>query len=478
MQQDILRADFLKSLNASKKNTRKLGPSILTFSALSACGGSIEPSNDNRENESENSFILPSLDHTISLQYFSDDSERGVVRYFYPRDLDSTAGQEIVLAGFETQPNTSIEYSNTALFILDIGTGSIEDITSSVLMGGSSYVEGVGDLVWGDFNNDGRLDFLTTAYTDMDFSVYTYSFLGTASGFERYQIDSATWQHGASAYDINGDDYDDVYVAGYSGASLYFGSEFGLKEFTTLGDWGGGSGVVLGDFLNNERIQAIVVDAGVVGSNVSDTVLYEISVNEANETVTLTSIGALPAPLLEGPAFDGVLNVNNERSHDVRVEAIDFNNDGLLDVVVFSRSAYDNDQGGWPRVSQVQFLKNEGGGVFSDVTSTVLPNFNYNSNVGYEPVFDDFNKDGFLDIFMSDADFGSSHTSSVFLLGSDSGSFSEFGRDQLTALIPANGGMATVAKDANEEFWLIIGSQSVGTYGRQENLTLYSIDFV
>ena len=230
--------------------------------------------------------------------------------------------------------------------------------------------------------------------------------------------------------------------------------------------------------MNNGQVLAVEVDAGVVGKDVADTVLFEIFVNDADQTVELKNPTILPAPLLEGDAFDNVLSFSGQRSHDVRVEALDFNNDGLLDVIVFSRSSFDADQNMWPRVSQVQFLRNDGGGVFSDVTSTILPKYDYNSNIGYQPLFDDFNKDGFLDIFISDPDFRGSHTSSVFLLGSSDGSFEEFGRNELTALIPANGGMATVVEDANEDFWLLVGYQSVGVDGRQENLTLHSIDFV
>ena len=414
---------------------------------------------------------------TVSLSYFSDGSARGAVRYFYPEDLDGSAGQEVIIAGFETQPNTEAEYSNTALFILDVSAGNISDITTTLMPISASSMEGVGDVVWGDFNNDGTLDFFTTAYTDMDFAVNAYSFTGTSNGFDRNQIDSATWQHGASALDINLDGYDDVYVVGYSGANLYFGSASGLLEYDVAGDFSTGSGVSLADFLNNGQVQAVVVDAGVVGTNVADTVLFDVAIDDGAQTVTLTNLATLPSPLLEDSAFDEVFKMNAEHSHDVRVEALDFNSDGLMDVIVFSRGSYVADLGEWVRVSQLQFLENEGGGVFSDVTSTVLPDYNFESNVSYEPVFDDFNKDGYLDIFISEADFGSPHTSSVFLLGTSDGRFEEYGRDYLSALIPENGGMATVVEDANEDFWLLVGSQSVGVDGRQENLTLYPVDF-
>jgi len=123
-------------------------------------------------------------------------------------------------------------------------------------------------------------------------------------------------------------------------------------------------------------------------------------------------------------------------------------------------------------------LENTGNGVFADVTETILPNYEYQSNVGYQPIFADFNNDGYLDIFISDADYGASHSSSVFWLGSSNGQFEEIGRNELSALIPSNGGMATVVEGVDDNFMLLVGSQFVADSGRQEQLTLYNLEFV
>lgn len=474
-----------KSLTKARHNKIKYVnyASPLALLSLSACGGSEE---NNGETISLNvqDLRFSQVGDALSLSYFNDESERGAVRYFYSKDIDSSPGQEVLIAGFETQPNTAEEYSNTNLFILDVDSSGITNITYQLLPGETSFVEGVGDLVWGDFNGDDRLDFFTTAYTDFDFAVNAYSFMGSSSGFERTLTDNNVWQHGASVYDINADGYDDVYVAGYSsGASVYLGSATGLVKYTTLGDWwegGGGSAAALGDFLNNGEIQVVVVDTGISGtdSSSSDTVLFELVIDEDSQTVDIKKYSVLSVPLLEKDSFDNLLDMSGPRSHDIRVEALDFNSDGLLDVVVFSRGDFDPAKGEWPRISQVQFLENTGNGVFADVTETILPNYEYQSNVGYQPVFADFNNDGYLDIFISDADYGASHSSSVFLLGSSNGQFEEIGRNELSALIPSNGGMATVVEGVDDNFMLLVGSQFVADSGRQEQLTLYNLEFV
>ena len=49
-----------------------------------------------------------------AFSYFgTEKSNRFVVRYMYPRDLDKNGFDEVIFAGFESQPNTPDEYTNT-----------------------------------------------------------------------------------------------------------------------------------------------------------------------------------------------------------------------------------------------------------------------------------------------------------------------------------------------------------------------------
>lgn len=457
---------------------------LLSVGALSACGGdgggaavSVGTSGTTSSvgTIANNAlFLVSNAVGSISLPYFDDGSDRGAVRYFYPQNISGDTAQEVIIAGFETQPNSPADYSETQLHILSVQNGTIASVTTDLLGVSASNVEAVGDVTFGDFNGDGQIDFFTSAYTDMEFVSNAYAFYKDGDGFRQELVDSSQWQHGVASLDINGDGFDDVYSAGYRGAEIYIGSANGLSEYTVLGDYGGGSHIALGDFLNNGQVQAVVVDSAASNGGTS---LFAIAVDENVQTVSLELIGVLPDPIINTSEFDSILTQSIPRSHDVRVEAIDFSNDGLLDVVVFSRADYDTVTGQWPEISQVQFLENNGDGSFTDVTNTILPNYDFNSNVGYEPVIDDFNKDGFVDIFISDADFGGAHNSSVFLMGAEDGSFSEVGRDILSQLIPSDGGMATVVKDSADDYFILVGSQSIGDSGTQENLSLYPVDF-
>lgn len=447
--------------------------STLIIGGLSGCGGGSEEAGGS--SDSIAAFSLSAISGSLSLPYFSDGSTQGVVRYFYPANLVGSRGDEVIVAGFETQPNTPASYSDTRLHIVGFEAGRLVTKTLTVLGDEQSRVQGVGDVVFGDFNGDGLVDFFTTAYADMDYVVTAYEFRSAGDSFVRSSVGSAEWQHGAAAGDINNDGYSDVLVVGYRGANIYMGSENGLQPFSITGAYGGGSGVAIGDFLNNGSVQAIIVDGG--GQNSNDTVLFELSVNFRAETVILQEISRLPMPRLEGSQYAGYFSGSGEKSHDVRVKALDFNSDGRLDVVVFSRGSYDESDGSWPLASQVQFLKNEGGGVFTDVTEVVLPNYQEQSYIGYVPVFGDFDFDGNLDIFISEADFEGRHVSSAFLMGLGDGTFTEVGRDLLSQIIPGDGGMATIMRDDAGDYFIVVGEQFRSALGTQESLYAFQIDF-
>lgn len=416
--------------------------------SLASCGGA--GSNGNLTNPSDSSSsgsgIFAAASGATSFNYYRDGSTSNPVSYMYARDLDGDGVDEILFASFETQPNTPQNYSNTSVHILGWEAGVFKDLTSKWLSGTQNQVEGIGDVCFGDFNADGRLDVFLSAYTDMDHPVHPYALMNQGGYFDKVQFPVQTWMHAVTCTDINKDGFDDVLVTGYSGFPQYLGSPGGLVEYQGMV---GGSGIAAGDFLSNGTVQAVLVDAD---GSPNDTKLYSLTVQSNPPRVAFQLTGTLPSPRLDNRFAD---QTNPNSSHDIRARAVDFDQDGLLDVVVFSYR-YNAPSSYVQNRSEIQFLKNKGAGVFEDVTDSVRIGFDTSGNVGYFPVFRDFNQDGLVDLFVSQPDWlPTGYHSASLLLQSPSGQFVDTAKTSLNALIDSGGGQATLAKGPSGVFYLV-----------------------
>ena len=393
-------------------------------------------------------IALGSNTKVASFQYYSSASNRPVVQYIYPKDINGDGVDEIFFAGFETQPNTPKAYTNTSVQIFGWQNGKLQDITNQWLPNNINQVEGVGDIAFGDFNGDGLMDAFLSAYTDMEHPVNVYQLINKGNYFEKTLLGKESWQHAVSSADVNNDGFSDVFATGYGTApALYLGSAFGLIEHQEIHL--SGSGIALGDFLGNGSISAIVVDHD--KQNDKDTALYKFTFDDLG-TPSISLFSVLPIARLDlpkyGPLFDSFGN-----SHDIRAEPFDFTHDGLLDVLVFSRMTWNGTS--WPDISEIQFLKNQGNGVFEDVTDSLLIGYGYKSGVSYNPIVADFNKDGLLDVYTSESSWQSANNSTAILMQKSNGTFADTGRKQLSALLDDWGGMSNIAKGPGGEYFVV-----------------------
>lgn len=409
----------------------------ITLSMLAACGGGGGGVvGTDATGQAGDSAFLGQATQVGEFGYYRDGSTSNPVSYLYAHDVDGDGLDEVFMIAFETQPNTPANYSNTSVHVFGWETGVFKDITAKWLPNNTHLIEGSGDLAFGDFNGDGKTDVFLSAYTDMDHPVNPYVLMNMGGSFNRVNLPPESWQHGVSVSDVNGDGFDDVIVAGYSNFPQYLGSTNGLTPYQAMV---GSSGVAVGDFLNNDAKQAIFVDAG---TGTDDTFLYAIQASTSTPRVSFTKISTLPGPLLPD-------------SHDVRARAVDFDRDGKLDVVVFSYRY--NLMSETERRSSIQFLKNIGGGQFTDVTSMVLEGYDNTAGMGYVPVFRDFNGDGRLDLFVSAPDFFNSkqHKSTTLLLQQSDGKFKQSYKSELSSTIDSGGGQAVLAKGPHNNFYMI-----------------------
>jgi hypothetical protein len=100
-------------------------------------------------------------------------------------------------------------------------------------------------------------------------------------------------------------------------------------------------------------------------------------------------------------------------SHDIRALAFDFDNSGRTGAIIFSRPAIANGQ--WPDYREIQFLKNQGNGIFTDVTDTTLVGFNTSGPSFYNPKLMDVNGDGLTDIVLGGSGWDDSRGAEVLI---------------------------------------------------------------
>lgn len=383
--------------------------------------------------------------------YYRDGSRSNAVSYLYAQDFNGDGVDEVLFVAFETQPNTPAQYSNTSVHLFGWQAGSFKEITQQWLPGDSNQVEGVGDVAFGDFNGDGRQDVFLSAYTDMEHPVNVYVLYNTGTGFNKVSMGLQTWQHSVRSYDINQDGYDDVIPVGYADMPRYMGSANGLVKFK---GFTGGSGLALGDFFNNGKASVIFVDAG---QGLNDTYLYNFDFS-APGYVVVQLVSQLPGPRLESVA-------PTAKSHDIRAVPVDFNDDGLLDVLVIGYAFGIDDT--FQHRSEVQFLLNKGQGVFEDVTATYRIGFDVAGTVGYTPQLIDINQDGRLDLFMSMPDWLPRYNSTSLLLQQQNHTFVDTARSVLTSAIQGGGGQGVMAHGPEGNVYLI----SEGAWNQSSGVT-------
>ena len=347
----------------------------------------------------------------------------------FASDLDGDGTQEFLVAG--RQENTSqANWTNSTVHIFHSTANGWEDVTTKWLPD-NVIVGSEPNVLFGDFNNDGRKDFFIAGDTDTSYLPPSFLFLNTGTSFTKQTYDFKSWAHGSFVADMNKDGFLDVLTTDYGlRTGIGFGSASGIsfKPQTNQVLWNA-SGICGADFLGDGSMTLLVSDT----EEVKDTALFSWKLNSNGELI-LTKISTLPLPrfeLAKWSSYGFGKPTRTELSHDVRIVPFDFSGDGLMDAIEISRPQITN--GNWPEYSEIQFLLNKGGGQFEDVTESKLNNYNTSTPASYQPVFLDLNADGRTDIFLSSQDF-STYNSTALLLQQANGSFSEFGREEFSAL--------------------------------------------
>lgn len=314
----------------------------------------------------------------------------------YTAQLSGT-GEELITAGRSGTQNQG-SYPDYDLNVYGWSNGQLVNKTSQWFSGTDNRIRGTEPSVkFADFDGDGRTDMYVAPNTDQAGIVGSgWVFFNNGTNFTRLNLNLNINGHDSAVYDLNRDGRSDIFT---TGSRVSFGQA--NRTFTTHvvtgRDYGGTAGsVAIADFMGNGTSTIILTDQNAwrAGNNR----LYSWSMVDGGrptQDFELSLIATLPNSRFLLPKWSAY---NFAGSHDYRALAFDFDNSGRTSAVIFSRPALTN--GVWPDFSEIQFLKNQGGGTFVDVTDTVLVGYNTKSPPSYNPKLMDVNSDGLIDIVL------------------------------------------------------------------------------
>jgi hypothetical protein len=353
----------------------------------------------------------------------------------------TSSGDNLIVTGFKSQPANTSNWKQFQISVYGWQNGKLVDQTSNWFSAGENVIIGTTTAKFADLDNNGRLDMVVAPYTDgvitNKYPVYAY-FNDNNNHFQRTtinidinpnelaQLDARNYveAHDIAIADLNNDGLKDIIIADYGwNTTLAFNQ--GGRNFTTYTQQNrhlqGMSSLAVADFLNNGTKTILTVDNGNVSNKPG---LYTWNIDQSNnlhfQQIKLGPIMAFELPKWDSYNFGG--GAAGHRSHDVRVVAYDWNDNGVMDAIVLSRPWFTN--GEWPKYSEITFLKNDGGGNFTNETSNVVIGYDTNTAVSYNPKFVDINGDGLVDILLpTSGDFSYANNSSQILLKTSDGKY-------------------------------------------------------
>jgi hypothetical protein len=285
----------------------------------------------------------------------------------------------------------------------------------------------IGQLAWGDYDNDGDLDYISVAadYSSMSDIIEVFKNNGNGSFAEQANITSNLNQATPSWADFDNDGDLDFLLSGWingSYAELYKNNgngTFSKKPGITIASLGNGASV-WADFDNDGDLDFIITGH----TDIGNTKLYK---NNGNSTFTENT----------GNSLVGVCYSS--------INTGDYDNDGDLDILITGEM-----YGTGSYASKV--YRNDGNLIFTEQTNILLPGISNGS-----AVFGDYNNDGNLDILLA-----GNGISKVYKNNGDS-SFSEQNDIVLTGIYNGSASWGDYDGDGYLDILLTGNASSSGT---------------
>lgn len=397
------------------------------------------------------------------------------VTEIFTKDLNNDNNDEVVVSSVAFGGGNSLaNYKHSNIQIYGFNTGSFKNETSSWFAGTDNRYLGGTTIKFGDFNGDGKIDMFAATFTDNNVTSPMPVFFNNGNNtFARSNVNLGDiGAHDSIVTDLNSDGFADIVVTDIlnSKPAVAFGSSNGAFTIYRSDAFGGGSGISVADYLGNGTKTIALTDAPQSIDGGDDTKLFSWQI--VNGKLVLTKIADLPADRFTLPKWASVVTQAGVTPHAVRNITMDFNNDGRPDIVVFSTMPKNSNAHGY---SEVQFLQNNGGGNFTDVTDAILVNYNTNKTTTYNPTLIDVNNDGLMDILVSATDYTGQASTSVLLatregkfVESYTQIFTDFANQTKAMSGGSNNQAITIVAGPGGKRYLMTGVETTGANGTAE----------
>jgi len=423
---------------------------ISTSFGLTACGGG----GGGGGAGGTPSYVRPSDNITTVAQSVNPLS--GAVGFIYSTvnmynaDLTGNGTDNIVVAGSSTTNTSSV------MKVFGWSGTNLVDQTAQWFDPGDNIISpGAAKLSFGNFNGNGRQSMFVDPGTDNNGTPATSVsiFVNNGSRFTKYNIalSQSLDSMDSTAFTYNG--VDNILALGYPYSQAIMGSttnNFRAYAVSNLS----GSAIASGNF-QGDGLPSFVV--GQYGSSITlgatPDALVGFSQNPTTGAVTTPFIRNLPVPLFNTAPYFAATGGSNT----IRVVKYDFDGSGADSVFI---TAMPNNWQASPYQSSIQFLKNNGTGVFTDVTATTVTGYDMTKAASTNPIVADIYNTGLPAIILP-ATNGTqvlaqvSRGQYVASMASTITTFQNNVNSLVGSTLDTQGGTTTFVKGPNNAFYLL-----------------------
>jgi hypothetical protein len=321
-------------------------------------------------------------------------STLGTASNMYNADLTGSGADNIIVAG-NINGATSATHINSKITVFGWQGGQLVDQTSQWFSGTDNQILGTARVSFGDFNNNGRRSMFIAPGSDGQVTGNDAQiFINNGSSFTRYNValPQPTDSYDSAVFRYNG--VDNAVALAYPYSEVIMGSptnNFRAYAVSSVS----GSSIASGNFLGTGAPSFLV---GQYGSSTTlgatPDALVGFNYNAITDTVTMPFIRNMPTPLFNSTS---AYLAATGGSNTIKVVKYDFDGSGVDSAFII---AMPNNWQLSPYQSSIQFLKNNGSGVFTDVTANTVTGYDMTKPASFNPVIIDLFNTGLPSIVL------------------------------------------------------------------------------